>query len=120
MHQLDYTIMRNSANAVLRMPSRTGSREALILDRVNAGERSPMGLGELVTVLSTGMVDGREAALNRLFCDTAPGVILSYFSTRGVDTLSLVATYERVKAATGVRSEQFERHLAGQFVFTTV
>jgi hypothetical protein len=31
-----------------------------------------------------------------------------------------VATYERVKAATGVRSEQFERHLAGQFVFTTV
>jgi hypothetical protein len=112
--------MRNSANAVLRMPSRTGSREALILDSVNAGERSPMGLGELVTILSTGMVDGRETALKRLFCDTAPGVVLSFFPSRGVDTSSLVSTYERVKAATGIRSEQFEKHLAGQFVFTSV
>jgi hypothetical protein len=79
-----------------------------------------MGLGELVTILSTGMIDGREAALKRLFCDTAPGVVLSFFPARGVDTSSLVSAYERVKAATGIRSEQFEKHLAGQFVFTSV
>lgn len=121
MHQLEYTIMRYRSNAVLRMPSyRAGSREALILDSVNAGERSPMGLGELVTILSTGMVEGREAALKRLFSEAAPKTILSFFSARGVDATSLVSSYERVKAATGVRSAKFERHLAGQFVFTTV
>lgn len=113
--------MRNGANAVLRMPSyRAGSREAVLLDSVNAGERSLMGLGELVTILSTGMVDGREAGLARLFCDVTPKTILSFCSARGVDAASLVSTYERVKAETGTRSEQFERHLAGQFVFTTV
>lgn len=113
--------MRNGANAVLRMPSyRAGSREAVLLDSVNAGERSLMGLGELVTILSTGMIDGREAGLSRLFRDVAPKTILSFFSARGVDATSLVSTYERVKAETGTRSEQFERHLAGQFVFTTV
>jgi hypothetical protein len=102
------------------MPSRTGSREALILDSVNSGNRSPLGLGELLTILSTGMIDGRENALRRLFCEVAPGIILSYFPPRGVDAPSLVSSYERMKAATGIRSEQFERHLAGQFVFTTV
>jgi hypothetical protein len=79
-----------------------------------------MDVALLVTVVGTGRVDGHEEAIASLYLDTDPKRLISFFVARGVGKSDLVGTYERVKAATGCRSEAFERSLAGQFVFTSL
>ncbi|NTF17371.1 hypothetical protein G6L37_02945 [Agrobacterium rubi] len=113
--------MRNNGNAssALRPRRSGGSSEALILDCVNADGRRALSAGELISILSASGISGWEQMISRMFSEIHPRVILGYFPSRGVDTVRLVAAYERCKAATGCRSDVFEKSLVGQFVFTT-